>query len=326
MTDVFEKVGVVGAGAWGTALASSAVFAGRDVLLWAREEEVAVSVNANHENSLFLSDTTLPEALRATGQLEDLLDRDILLLVTPAQFLRATCEQLHNIGIGDDVLLVLCSKGIENSTGKLMSEVVQEILPHNQIAVLTGPSFAKEVASQHPSAVSVACFRHKVAEKIKRTLATDHFHLHVNDDIVGSQISGAVKNVIAIGAGIVEGLGLGDNVRAALISLGLSEMGRLAEVKGGQRGTLLDLCGVGDLVLTCTSLQSRNMSFGHELGQGKTVQQLLDERQTVTEGYASAKSVYALSQELDIPMPLCATIYQILYEGIDAKLLLEVMR
>lgn len=315
----YSSIGVVGAGAWGTALASVLAKAGIDVSLWAREQEVVDHINAHHENSVFLPGIALASSLSASTDINALKQAQALLLVVPAQFTRAVCKDIAaSKAISSDIPLILCAKGIEDSTGLLVSEVVEQELTGHTLAVLSGPSFAEEVANHQPAALTLACRNMQVADKLVDAFSSTALSLYLIDDIIGAQIGGAVKNVLAIACGIAAGMKLGDNVHAALIALGLKEMGRLAEVKGGRRETLLELCGTGDTVLTCSSLQSRNMSLGYALGEGKPLQTILDERQSVTEGVASAKSIYDLSVTLAIPMPLCHAVYRILHEGAAA--------
>ncbi|MCH2037178.1 MAG: NAD(P)-dependent glycerol-3-phosphate dehydrogenase [Rickettsiales bacterium] len=320
-----KNIGVIGGGAWGTALAASAVRSGAMTLLWAREEEVVSAINTKNENTMFLPGITLPSGVSATSDLNDMRSCDVLLLVVPSQFVRLICEQLASLDLSKDVPIVICSKGIENSSCKLMSEVIEDVLPGHTLAVISGPTFASEVANDEPTALSLSCTNSDVGTKLIDRLTNDNFKLVFNNDIIGSQIGGSVKNVLAIGCGMVSGLGKGDNTNAAIITLGLAEMGRLSQAKGGQESTNLELCCVGDLVLTCSSMQSRNMSLGFQLGQGKTLQDILNERSTVAEGVATSKSVYHLSQELKIHMPICEQVYHILHDNAQPERLIDSM-
>jgi glycerol-3-phosphate dehydrogenase (NAD(P)+) len=326
LTSSFEHIGVIGAGAWGTALASVAAQAAdrEAVLLWAFEPEVADSINADHENKLFLPGIALPENITVTNDLEHMIDRDALIIASPAQFIRHTAKALASLNLPTKTPLIICSKGIENDSCHLMSEVVAEFLPENPIAILTGPSFAGEVAQRMPVALTLACKGDAMGDALIKALATSYCHISYTHDIIGAQVGGAVKNVIAIGCGITAGLKMGDNVRAALIAMGLQEMGKIAEAKGGHAKTLMQQCGIGDLVLTCSSMQSRNMSLGYALGEGRPLEAILKERKVVTEGVMSAQSVYTLTARLGIHAPLCDLIYHILYKGKKAAEITEV--
>lgn len=319
MTDI----GVIGGGAWGTALAASSVRAGARTLIWAREHEVITGINNRSENTMFLPDISLPGGIKATNDLQEVGNCAIILLVVPSQFVRLLCEQLASLDIRKDSPIVICSKGIENTSNKLMSEVIEDILPGHHLAVISGPTFAAEVAKYEPTALSLSCLDSAVGNELVVRLSNPNFKLFYNDDIIGSQIGGSVKNVLAIGCGIMAGLGKGDNTNAALITLGLAEMGRLSMAKGGKKATNMELCCMGDLVLTCSSMQSRNMSLGYQLGQGKSLNQILSERSTVAEGVATSKSVFTLSEELQIEMPICQQVYKILHQDAEPKSLIE---
>jgi glycerol-3-phosphate dehydrogenase (NAD(P)+) len=301
-----NKIGVVGAGAWGTALAATARRAGRDVLLWAREQEVVASINETGRNVLFLPEIQL-EGVRATGDLADLAGHDALLLVVPSQFLANVCRTLRpHLAKGTPV--VLCAKGVELTTGRLMSELVAEELPGAQVAVLSGPTFAIEVARGLPTAITLASADMALANCLAGALGGPMFRPYVTDDVVGAEIGGAVKNVLAIACGVVEGRGLGQNARAALITRGLAEMVRLAISKGARSATCMGLSGLGDLMLTASSTQSRNYSLGVALGQGRALADILSERRSVAEGVDSAKSVTVLAERLGIDMPICRAV------------------
>ncbi len=313
----FQNVTVVGAGAWGTALAATAVRAGRTTRLYARETEVAEAVNAGKGNPVFLKDIELPEGIRAGSDLGAAVeDAEVVILVVPAQFLRAAATDLAGLLPGNTPV-VLAAKGIEQGSLKLMSEIAEETLPDNPIAVLSGPSFAAEVARALPAALTLASADAALGKTLVDTLAGPMFRLYQSTDLVGAEIGGAVKNVLAIACGIVEGKGLGDNARAALITRGLAEMVRLGLAKGATRETMMGLAGLGDLVLTCNAMQSRNFSFGHALGQGKSPDEILAERVAVTEGVTSAVSVTELARKLGVDMPLCDAVHAIVHEGRD---------
>lgn len=309
-----KKIGVIGAGAWGTALGCVARRAGLDVTIWAREPEVVSAINDDHENPIFLPGVALDPALRATGTIAEAAGGDAVLLVAPAQFLRATCGELA-AHMAPGAPAVICSKGIEQNTGALMTEAVADALPNQPIAVLSGPTFAAEVARDLPTAVTLAAEDRKIAETLVASLGGAHFRPYLSDDLIGAEIGGAVKNVLAIACGVTVGRGLGDNARAALITRGLAEMTRLCVAKGGRAETMMGLSGIGDLTLTCTDMQSRNYSLGVAVGEGKTLDEIMAERRSVAEGVFSAASVTALAETIGIEMPICAAVNAILHRG-----------
>jgi glycerol-3-phosphate dehydrogenase (NAD(P)+) len=311
-------IGVIGAGAWGTALAKAAADRGERVKLWAREPEVVESIAAKHENTLFLPGVTLPGTIVATNDLDAFDDVDLAILVVPAQFLRAVTASLAPT-LPANAPAVIAAKGIETDTGRLMSEIVSEIRPRTPIAILSGPSFAREVADGLPAALTLACAEKALAESLAVRLASPKLRLYTSPDIVGAQIGGAVKNVLAIACGIATGRGLGENARAALITRGMAEMTRLSAALGGATETLLGLCGIGDVVLTCMSTTSRNFSVGLALGQGKTLAEALAGKRSVAEGVASAAAVVRRARAVDVAMPISEAIDAILNHraGVD---------
>ena len=268
MTESFERIGIIGGGAWGTALAMVMQRAGRQPLLWAREAEVVLAINTRHENNFFLPGIELDPAIRATNNIADLAVCDAVLMVAPTQHARHLSKQFAKTSAASRAPILICAKGIEQKTGKLLSEIVAEELPNHPLAVLSGPSFATEVARDKPAAVTLATKDTAIGEKLMQALGTKHFRIYLSDDIIGAQIGAAIKNVLAVACGIAAGCRMGDNTRAALITRGLAEMMRLGAAMGAQPETLMGLSGLGDLVLTCSSLQSRNMSLGSALGQG----------------------------------------------------------
>lgn len=306
----FEKIGVLGAGAWGTALAYSTQEAGRDVLLWALEEELASTMSEGQGNPLYLPDIELP-AIPTTNDLTALADCDAIMAVVPAQFSRGVFEKLNDT-LPDDTPFALCAKGVERGTLKLMADVLKETRPGAPAAVLSGPSFAKDVALGLPTAVTLACPDKELGKVWMESIGRPHFRPYWSDDLIGAEIGGAVKNVLAIACGAVEGLQLGKSAHAALISRGYAEMVRLGVAMGAKADTLTGLCGLGDLVLTCSSPQSRNMSFGKALGEGRAAVDILAERNAVTEGVATAPGVVALADRHGVDMPICATINHVL--------------
>lgn len=310
-----QRIGVIGAGAWGTALAQTAVRAGRDVLLWGRSASVVETINRLHLNPDYLPEYPLDPRLRATADLTVACEADAILLVVPAQFLRTACQQLAPLWPAG-VPAVLCSKGIELSTGALMTDVVRQELPvGTPLACLSGPSFAAEVARGLPTAVTVASDRTGIAEALVQALGTRTFRPYHAADLIGAEVGGAVKNVLAIACGVLEGAGLGDNARAALLTRGLAEITRLGVALGGQAQTFMGLSGMGDLMLTATSMQSRNFSLGYALGQGQALAPILAGRKAVTEGVATAAAVTALARQKGVEMPLCSAVDALLNHG-----------
>ena len=307
----FARAGVIGAGAWGTALAQVTGWAGLDTLLHAREAEVVQSIRERRVNEAFLPDVVLDDHVNVTDDFGDLADRDLILAVPPAQHLRSVLSA-YAPHWRAGVPVVLCSKGIERGSLKLMTEVLAETLPDAPAAVLSGPSFAGEVARGLPTAVTLACADEGLAEDLTRALAAPNFRPYYATDLVGAEAGGALKNVLAIACGISEGRGLGKSAHAALITRGFAEMTRLAVALGGESETVAGLCGLGDLVLTCSSPQSRNMSLGLALGQGQSVEQALAGKRSVAEGYESAPAVKELAARLGVEMPICEAVAAVL--------------
>ncbi|MWV28581.1 NAD(P)H-dependent glycerol-3-phosphate dehydrogenase [Aurantiacibacter rhizosphaerae] len=294
-------IGVVGAGAWGTALAQMLASDGRDVLLWALDDGLAEAINETRCNGLYLPSADLAPSIRATHDLSDMEACDILLLVTPAQHLGSVLSKMGSFPQD----LVLCSKGIEQSSGRMMNDVAQEAAPDAQIAVLSGPTFAHEVAEGLPAAVTLACGGGDTQwERLAPAIARPNFRPYYSDDVTGAEIGGAVKNVLAIACGVVDGLGLGQNARNALITRGFAEMLRFGVALGGKPETLNGLCGLGDLVLTCSSTSSRNFSLGKALGEGMSAAEALSDKRTVAEGAHTAPVLRELAQRHAISMPI----------------------
>lgn len=293
------KAGVLGGGAWGTALAQQLTAGGDDVRLWALEPEVVAAVNRDHANPLYLPGLPLSPSIIATGDMADMADRDVLLVVSPAQHLRSVIAQAPA-----RVPLILCSKGIEAGTGLLMSEVVADVRPDAPIAVLSGPTFAHEVAQGLPTAITLACADAALGSRLAARIARPAFRPYLSDDVIGAEIGGAVKNVLAIACGVSEGAGLGLNARAALISRGFAEMTRFGLARGARAETLAGLSGLGDLVLTCSSTQSRNFTLGKGLGEGRAPAELLANRRTVAEGAFTAPVLRAAARAAGVDMPV----------------------
>lgn len=311
-----QRIGVIGAGAWGTSLAMLARRAGRSVVLCAREAEVVDAINREHRNPAFLPDVELDPAIRATLDPFEAIDADAVLLVAPAQHVRAVTAAVA-AGWPARVPAVICAKGIERGTRALMSEVVGETLPGVPHAILSGPSFAIEVARDLPTAVVLAAREPELRTALPAALAASHFRIYSSDDVIGAELGGAVKNVLAIACGIVHGRRLGDNAGAALITRGLAETARLGAAKGARAETLMGLSGIGDLVLTCTALQSRNFSLGVALGEGQTLAEIVASRRSVAEGVDSAAAVCALARSLGVEVPICEAVDAVLNAGAD---------
>ncbi|MDP6343136.1 MAG: NAD(P)H-dependent glycerol-3-phosphate dehydrogenase [Alphaproteobacteria bacterium] len=306
-----QRISVIGGGAWGTALAQMLAAAGRTSRLWAREGEVVAAINDGHVNSIYLPDVSLHPELIASGELAEVAEADLLLLVTPAQFLRpVTAELAPHVAAG--VPAVICAKGIEKDSYALMSEVLAETMPDSPCAILSGPTFAIEVAKGLPTAVTLACADEDLGNRIVAAVGQPHFRPYWTDDVNGAQIGGAVKNVMAIACGIVEGRGLGDNARAALMTRGLAEMMRYGRMRGGRTETLMGLSGLGDLALTCNSDQSRNMSLGIELGEGRGMAEIMAERRSVAEGAHTVSAITDHVSPMDFEMPICLAVDGIL--------------
>ncbi|MEO0463644.1 MAG: NAD(P)H-dependent glycerol-3-phosphate dehydrogenase [Pseudomonadota bacterium] len=309
-----QTIGVIGAGAWGTALAQMLASDGRSVTLWAYEPEVVAAINAEHRNPLYLPNATLRPTIRATSDLGDIAGLDTVLGVTPAQVLGTILSDLREAPHD----LVLCSKGIEAGTGRLMNAVARAACPGSAVAVLSGPTFAHEVADGLPTAVTLACSGGEAQwQRLSPAIARPTFRPYYSDDVTGAEVGGAIKNVLAIACGVVEGLALGQNARAALIARGMAEMLRFGAALGARAETLSGLCGMGDLVLTCTSTASRNFSLGKALGEGASAADLMADRTTVAEGAHTAPVLAKLAEERGIAMPIVAGVHAIL-EGAAA--------
>ncbi len=312
-----NKIGIIGAGAWGTALAATVRRAGCRVTLWAREPEVVAGIRADGRNPLFLPEVRLDQ-VEATADLAAAADADAVLLVVPAQFLRGACRSLKPLWRPGTPALI-CAKGIETTSCAVMSEVLAEELPMAPVAVLSGPTFAIEVAKGLPTAVTLACADTALGQRLVEAVGTPSFRPYLTDDVIGTEMGGAVKNVLAIACGVVEGRGLGDNARAALITRGLAELMRLAVAKGARPSTCMGLSGLGDLILTASSSQSRNYSLGYALGQGQSLAEILAGRRSVAEGVASAASVVGLAARLGVEMPIAAAVDGLLHRGIGIE-------
>jgi glycerol-3-phosphate dehydrogenase (NAD(P)+) len=303
-----QTVGVIGGGAWGTALAQMLASDGREVRLWAFEAPVVEEINRDHRNSAYLKGIDLNPGIRATSDLAELGDLPLLLVVTPAQHMRRVLALLPE-GPGD---LVLCCKGIEEASGELMVDAARAAAPGRPLAVLSGPTFAHEVAKGQPTAVTLACETQAQWDRIAPLIWRPAFRPYFSTDIIGAEIGGAVKNVLAIACGVVEGLGLGQNARAALIARGFAEMTRFGLACGAQAETLSGLSGLGDLVLTCSSMSSRNFSLGKALGEGRRAADVLADRATVAEGAFTAPVLQRVAKARGVAMPIVDTVCALL--------------
>lgn len=311
----FQKIGVIGAGAWGTALAQSFAHKGLDVTLWAYESDLVTAMNETRINTLYLPKITLHAGIVATTNMAEAFACDAVVLVIPTQHVARTLES-HKANLPKTTPIVIASKGIEISTGRLISQIVAGILPDNPLGVLSGPSFAIEVAQNLPAALTLAMqpSQRDLAFALTESLSSTHLRLYVGDDVIGVQLGGAVKNVIAIACGIAAGREMGDNARAALLTRGLAEMVRLGNAMGADPETFLGLSGLGDLTLTCNAMQSRNFSLGVAIGQGARAADILAQRASVAEGYYTAEAVVKLAAQLGVEMPICYAVYETLHK------------
>ena len=318
-----KKVAVVGMGIFGTALALTAVRAGNKVLGWARQQEVVDDINQKHISPKYLPNIPLPEEIKATTDVAEVLDfAEVVLLAVSAQATRAVMRLIKPY-LKPSTIIVLCAKGIEAETGKMLSEVAQEEIPDTTIAVLSGPGFAVDIAQRKFASVTIACEQKQVAERLVESLATPYFRPYTTKDIIAPQIGGSVKNVIAIASGMIEGAGLGDGARAALIARGLAEMGRLAEALGGKPETMMGMCGLGDLVLTASCSQSRNFSFGYEVGVCGRARKVMEANTRTVEGIATAKAVVKRAQAAKVEMPICEIVNKMLFEDMGLAAAVE---
>lgn len=309
------RYAVVGAGAWGTALADLLARNGADVVLWAREPDVVADVNARAENRRFLAGHALAPALRATDDLTAAVtDREIVLFAPPSHVLRVVAQAAAR-AVHADATLAVASKGVEQGTLAVMTDVIADVLPGRAVVAVSGPSFAAEVAARQPTAVVAAADDPEAAARLQRALNSPEFRVYTHDDVLGVELGGALKNVMALATGILEGLGLGFNSRAALITRGLAEMTRLGVALGASPATFAGLTGVGDLVLTCTGALSRNRSVGIEIGRGRRLDDVLAERETVAEGVLTTRSARDLARRAGVEMPIVNAVHRILFEG-----------
>ncbi len=316
------KVAVIGGGSWGTTLANLIAEGGNRVDLWAREQHVCSEINHKRMNTSFLPGIELSENLRALNEIKSTVEgKNLLLMVVPSHVYREVLINLQG-AVEKDAVILSATKGIENETLMLMSEIAREVLPQipeDHFACLAGPSFAKEVSRHYPTAITIACKDQDRARDLQQFLYREYFRIYVSEDLIGVQLASALKNVIAIAAGASDGLKFGHNARAALITRGLAEISRLGLAMGANPLTFSGLSGMGDLVLTCTGELSRNRTVGFEIGKGKKIDEITRSMTMVAEGVRTAKSAYALSRRHGVEMPITEQVYQILYEGKDPK-------
>jgi len=319
-----KSISIIGAGAWGTALAQVIANEGKDVTLWARNFDFASEINVLRENKSYLSGYPLSERITATSDFEIACEAEIILMVTPAQAMRKILTDMKPY-INADHKLALCSKGIELSSGKLMSEVANDALPKTPVAILSGPNFAEEIVAGKPAATTLACETEMIAQTIQSAIAAPNFRPYITNDIIGAQVAGALKNVIAIACGAAKGLNLGESARASLVTRGLAEIARLGHAMGAQYETFLGLSGVGDIMLTCSSEKSRNFSLGLELGMGKNIAEILESRTNVTEGVHTAEAALMLAKKHNVEMPISTAVHKCLNEGLPLDEALHAM-
>ena len=316
------RIGIVGGGSWGTALAKLLADKGFVLDLWVFEPEVKEQIEKHRENKVFLPDVKLPENIIPSNDLEIVVkDKDLVLVVVPSHCMRDVAGRMKNY-ISPGTIVVTASKGIENKTHMTMTQILAEkidFLSKENFAVLSGPSFAKEVANKIPTVVAAASTSREVSDYVQKIFSCPTFRVYVNDDPIGTQIGGAMKNVVAIAAGICDGMEMGLNPRAALITRGLTEMNRIGTKLGADPLTLAGLAGVGDLLLTCTGALSRNYTLGRQIGEGKKLDDIISEMRMVAEGVKTTRSIYNLSKKLGVDLPICNEVYFVLFEGRSVK-------
>lgn len=310
------KTAILGSGSWGTALAALLCDRGHQVTLWGREDCVADAINRTHCNPAYLGDIDLPPALRATTDLTVAAEADLVVFVVPSAAIDELSARLTAVGgVRSDAILLSCAKGIELGSGRRMSEIIADHFPANPVAVLSGPNHAEEVVRRQATAATIGCPDHAVAVELQDTFTLPWFRTYTTTDVVGMEWAGASKNVYAIAAGIVQGLRLGDNANAALITRGLAEMVRLGQAHGGRTETFYGLAGVGDLVATCFSEHSRNFRFGRAIGEGRSVEETIAALKMVAEGYPNTRSIHEICQVNGVEAPIAAAVHEVLYQS-----------
>lgn len=314
-----NQITVIGAGSWGTAIAVLLANKGMNMKLWVREKELAEMMKATRENKDYLPDAVLPDNLMISSDMEYCCkDSETVIIAVPSHAMRSVCGNMKQF-IKKEQVLVTLTKGIENDTLLRMSQIIKEFMPHNEVAAVSGPSHAEEVAKGIPTAVVASSQKRAVAEYVQDIFMTPLFRVYTNPDIIGVELGGALKNIIAVGAGIIDGLGLGDNTKAAIMTRGIVEIARLGESLGARRSTFAGLSGIGDLIVTCTSMHSRNRRAGIAIGQGKTVEEVLGSTNMVVEGIRTTKSAYQLAQKQQVEMPITQEIYNLLFNKADIR-------
>lgn len=321
-----KKVAVLGAGSWGTALSIVLSDNEHDVRLWSHRQEQVDEINKEHTNNRYLDGVSLPKNIRAFNDIQAAIKEvDAIIFVVPSSAIREVCEKIKHL-LPDDVTIVHASKGIEPESLKRISEIICEEIPSyhdNDIVILSGPSHAEEVALRHPTTVTVASKNENKANFAQNLFINEFFRVYTSSDVIGVELGGALKNIIALGAGISDGLGFGDNAKAALITRGLAEITRLGTAMGANPLTFLGLCGVGDLIVTSTSIHSRNWRAGNLLGKGKTLDEILSEMGMVVEGVRTTKAAYQLGKKQHVEMPITNGLYDVLFKEKDPKLVVE---
>ncbi len=312
------KIGVVGAGSWGTALAYLLNKNGHNVTIWGFDKNEVIDLNNDRENKRFLPGVKLPESLKATSNDEDMQDKEMIVLAVPSKAVRQICERFKNI-FNDGRIIVNVAKGLEEGTLLRLSQVIQEVIPNSKVAVLSGPSHAEEVGKDMATACVASAYDLDIAKKVQDVFMSITFRVYTNMDIIGVELGGALKNLIALAAGASDGCGFGDNTKAALMTRGMTEIARLGLAMGAKKETFSGLTGIGDLIVTCTSMHSRNRRAGILLGQGKTLKETLDEIKMVVEGVNTAKAAYALSIKYNVDMPITKEINEVLYNNKNTK-------
>lgn len=317
-----KTAAVIGAGSWGTALAFTAAQKCERVTLWGRDEKVAAEINRHHLNHRYLPDIALPPAIIATTALEDIKDADIVMFVVPSRSFRSVANSVAAIGLKSESILLSCTKGIEKETGMRMTEILHQELPQNPVAVLSGPNHAEEIGRRLAAAAVIGSNDPEAAQRLQQFFTLPWFRSYTSDDVTGIEWGGAVKNIFAIAAGISEGLGLGDNARAALVTRGLAEMTRIGMAGGGRFETFQGLSGVGDLIVTCYSSHSRNNRAGNLLGKGQRLEDIVASMNMVAEGIPNTESIYLAARRYGVRTPIIDQIYAILYQQKPAELAL----
>lgn len=324
-----QTIAILGAGSWGSALAKCLSENGHHVTIWGNNIDIVSDINENHRNSRYLDAITLPENIRATLNLEEALEgADTILFVVPTNATREVAQQVNRF-LKNKPIIVHASKGLEQQTNLRISEILKEELSENQykdIVVLSGPSHAEEVAKQDITTITAACLNEESAKYVQSLFMNHYFRIYTNQDVIGVELGAALKNIIALGAGIIHGLGFGDNAKAALVTRGLAEITRFGQYFGAKPETFSGLSGVGDLIVTCTSIHSRNWQCGHLIGKGENLETVMNKIQMAVEGVYTTKVVYDIAQKNHIDMPITTAIYRILYENVAPKsALLELM-